>query len=433
MACGCGLCLAGHSGRVLSKFYSALFNSDLDSAAELLSSHAHISVTGSPAKSVNGWYSGIKGFMKMQSNMLASYSQEEHDRIHDHYNVVSYEGDTAIGRITATRHYNTGEIYQVTASQTAKIDGQGKIDVLITRITSLKKADPRNEYYFKLYYSSYTYYYSEDEIEDVDPVIVVSKACAALQQRNDTALLDLVSEYVQVVSVGSPRTSLNHIYYGTQGFEQYLFRRNATYNETEAEYQVIGLVNSGGDDTKNGDDKSESQPGFKKVKAIITATRTYKNDAVYREKVYQTFFLGRTGKIVRLNSNVTYTNATKGKNATKGDGKSDADDDKSAGDGSKGDGDETGGENTVKTVTVSFEGDYTKVIGANKKKFLEQCSAFISKFSAKVTCADVRSGSILIDLQGRQADLQSAVSGVATKGLQLEGFPPLEVKGPLEL
>ena len=126
-------------------------------------------------------------------------------------------------------------------------------------------------------------------------------------------------------------------------------------------------------------------------------------------------------------------------NKTKSDDGSDSSDDsddRSDGDGSKGGGDDTkrdGDENTVKTVTVSFEGDYAKVVGANKKKFLEQCSAFMSKFSAKLTCTDVRSGSILVDLQGSQADLRSAVSGVATKGLQLEGFPPLEVKGLLDL
>ena len=88
--------------------------------------------------------------------------------------------------------------------------------------------------------------------------------------------------------------------------------------------------------------------------------------------------------------------------------------------------------NVVKTITVSFEGDYNKIIGANKKTFLEQCSTFISEFTAKVICADVRPGSILVDLKGSQTNLQSAVSGVASKGLKLEGFPPLQVTGSLD-
>ena len=83
----------------------------------------------------------------------------------------------------------------------------------------------------------------------------------------------------------------------------------------------------------------------------------------------------------------------------------------------------------MKTITIKFDGDYEIVVGASKNQFLEQCSISM----APVTCVDARAGSIIVDVQGKQRDLKSAVSDVASNGLKLDGFPSLEVKGLVDL
>ena len=119
---------------MLRKFYDALVRKDLKNASALLSSQVVINVTGSSNKSVNGEYFGIKGFMKFQSNMLDSFPEQGYgDSLH--YKVVSHQGNTATGRITAKRHYKNGSVYREHVNQTFFIGQTGKIVSLNSNVT----------------------------------------------------------------------------------------------------------------------------------------------------------------------------------------------------------------------------------------------------------------------------------------------------------
>ena len=107
-------------------------------------------------------------------------------------------------------------------------------------------------------------------------------------------------------------------------------------------------------------------------------------------------------------------------------GKKDGEDKSDANDGGE---DKSDSEDVVKTITIKFDGNYETVVGKSKDRFLTQCSISM----APVTCVDARPGSILVDVQGKQKDLTPAVSHVASKGLALDGFPSLELKGLVDL
>lgn len=76
-------------------------------------------------------------------------------------------------------------------------------------------------------------------------------------------------------------------------------------------------------------------------------------------------------------------------------------------------------------VTAVFSGDYESVVGTEKDKFLEECTASIS--SQGVTCVDVRPGSLVIDFSGQEGAVGTVVTSIASAGqLQLPSFTPVE-------
>merc|ERR1712066_607996 len=62
---------------------------------------------------------------------------------------------------------------------------------------------------------------------------------------------------------------------------------------------------------------------------------------------------------------------------------------------------------------IKFNGDYDKVVGAKKEKFLQECTA---KAPEDVICSDVRKGSIIIDYQGPADKVEEDVAAVQAAG-----------------
>ena len=82
-----------------------------------------------------------------------------------------------------------------------------------------------------------------------------------------------------------------------------------------------------------------------------------------------------------------------------------------------------------------FEGNFQQVIGSASLTFLEECIAMLETVASNVQCADVKrvevpTGSVIIlEVQGPRTALNIVVSDVAANGLDLPGFPKLEVAG----
>lgn len=73
------------------------------------------------------------------------------------------------------------------------------------------------------------------------------------------------------------------------------------------------------------------------------------------------------------------------------------------------------------TQNLTFTGDYATVVGSNKKRFLEECTAALGE----VACIDVHAGSIIVALQGSPSALTSAMVQLQASGLDLPSFSSL--------
>merc|ERR1719201_3137563 len=71
--------------------------------------------------------------------------------------------------------------------------------------------------------------------------------------------------------------------------------------------------------------------------------------------------------------------------------------------------------------TIALAGDYDKVVGSKKAKFLQECTAKLRD----VECYDVRSGSVLVSLRGSRSALDAAAKDVRDTGLDLPSFDAL--------
>merc|ERR1719291_650243 len=69
---------------------------------------------------------------------------------------------------------------------------------------------------------------------------------------------------------------------------------------------------------------------------------------------------------------------------------------------------------------MKFDGDYEKVVGNKKEKFLQECT---KQAPEGVICSDVRKGSIIVDYEGPADDVEKDISAVQTAGaLKLASF-----------
>lgn len=76
------------------------------------------------------------------------------------------------------------------------------------------------------------------------------------------------------------------------------------------------------------------------------------------------------------------------------------------------------------TQNLTFAGDYATVIGSNKRRFLEECTAALGE----AACIDVHAGSIIVTLQGSPSVLTTAMVQVQASGLELPSFSSLSLE-----
>ena len=69
-----------------------------------------------------------------------------------------------------------------------------------------------------------------------------------------------------------------------------------------------------------------------------------------------------------------------------------------------------------------FDGDYNKVIGNNKQKFLKNCDSYWDSKEIGVACVDVFAGSIFLTLEGNDAELDKSERSMRMHGLVVPGF-----------
>jgi len=73
-----------------------------------------------------------------------------------------------------------------------------------------------------------------------------------------------------------------------------------------------------------------------------------------------------------------------------------------------------------------FSGDFNKIVGDNKKQFLDECTTFLSKDGTlDVECRDVLPGSIIVVLGGSTQAVTAAVGETVAGGLDLPSFDAL--------
>eukprot|EP00930_Biecheleria_cincta_P099756 TRINITY_DN9136_c1_g1_i1.p1 TRINITY_DN9136_c1_g1~~TRINITY_DN9136_c1_g1_i1.p1 ORF type:complete len:417 (-),score=69.20 TRINITY_DN9136_c1_g1_i1:94-1344(-) len=80
-------------------------------------------------------------------------------------------------------------------------------------------------------------------------------------------------------------------------------------------------------------------------------------------------------------------------------------------------------EAVLATRSLVFAGDYATVVGSEKTRFLEECSASL----AGATCIDVRAGSIIVTVQGLPSELVIVTSQLQASGLDLPSFASLSL------
>ena len=81
--------------------------------------------------------------------------------------------------------------------------------------------------------------------------------------------------------------------------------------------------------------------------------------------------------------------------------------------------------------TIIFPYDYSKVIGNNKSKFLQEATSVLSLNGARdVECYDVRPCSIILELRGSISDVASVVKDLLTYALKLPSFPKIKAMDP---
>lgn len=73
---------------------------------------------------------------------------------------------------------------------------------------------------------------------------------------------------------------------------------------------------------------------------------------------------------------------------------------------------------------MTFAGDFDKIVGSHKQRFLDECSMKL----APVVCTDAVSGSIVITLVGERAAIDKAAAQIESEGLDLPSFGSLSVK-----
>ena len=188
----------------------------------------------------------------------------------------------------AIHAYKNGSKYNVTVAQTFYFDSDNMIKKIVEdtiSITEISKDDRDFDY------SEYNYHYKPKErFEPVDAVAVVDKIYNALRNRDTDKLPNMIAE-TATMNIRSNSSLINGEYQGRKGFVQYLKNRESAFTEKNAKYTVIGLLTT--------------QKGWQKVRGQISAERTYRDGSVYAVTIKQTFFVGRTSLIQRLNSNVT--------------------------------------------------------------------------------------------------------------------------------
>jgi len=82
-------------------------------------------------------------------------------------------------------------------------------------------------------------------------------------------------------------------------------------------------------------------------------------------------------------------------------------------------------EEETSTATVTFEGDYSTIVGSRRDEFLRECTIACDP----VECVDVRAGSIIVTLSGEQSEVANAVQAVADNGnLPVPNFSALSYR-----
>jgi len=74
------------------------------------------------------------------------------------------------------------------------------------------------------------------------------------------------------------------------------------------------------------------------------------------------------------------------------------------------------------TKEFHFEGDFAKIVGNSKDKFLLECEEYVKPCA----CTDVFSGSVVVVIQGPVVSMQGVTSRLTSSGLKLPSFEPLK-------
>ena len=84
----------------------------------------------------------------------------------------------------------------------------------------------------------------------------------------------------------------------------------------------------------------------------------------------------------------------------------------------------------ITTKSIVLEGDYNETVGPSTQKFLRECTTSLSSNGTRaVECVDVRPGSIIVDVRGKQDVVARVAHQINTLGLALPSFPRLFVAG----
>ena len=77
------------------------------------------------------------------------------------------------------------------------------------------------------------------------------------------------------------------------------------------------------------------------------------------------------------------------------------------------------------TISLTFDGNFAEVVGADKSKFLGECTVRLSLSGSTLECVDARPGSVIVDVQGSKDALDAAEAEVEANGLDLPSFTSL--------
>ena len=70
---------------------------------------------------------------------------------------------------------------------------------------------------------------------------------------------------------------------------------------------------------------------------------------------------------------------------------------------------------------MKLDGDFSSIVGDKEEQFKSECSLALRG----VSCTDVKSGSIIVEIEGKQSDVQTVLAFLQEHGLSLPSFGTL--------